>query len=133
MTTNRRQFPPDPRIAARLRIILEYHGVSATDLARAIGVTPSAVSQWLHGTTALSDQNAQRIADALGEEVDFVMCRKNAGKSGAGAAFRELAIRLGGDRIKQLLQMEDENLRRLIDEVLESRPKRSTKPPKKPR
>jgi transcriptional regulator with XRE-family HTH domain len=62
----RRRLPQDPTlltIAARIRIAREQAGLSCAELARQVGVRPSAAVQWEaeHGTTP-SVENLSRVA-----------------------------------------------------------------------
>lgn len=118
MPTHRRSHPPDPRVAKRLAAILAYHEVKPTDLAERVGINRSSVSQWLSGETAMSDKNAHRVAGALGEDPDFVLCRKDTSASGYGAALQRLSDVLGGDTIRQLLELDPEDLKAKIRRII---------------
>jgi len=83
----RRRLPQDPTlltIAARIRIAREQAGLSCAELARQVGVRPSAAVQWEaeHGTTP-SVENLSRIATVT------------------GIAFEWLATGRGGKAIRQ--------------------------------
>ena len=65
MATNRRQHPPNPEIARRIKSALEWHEMSQADLARVLGYASASISQILSGATRPSDQTVKRIADDL--------------------------------------------------------------------
>ena len=109
MGSKRSSVPPDPRVARRLRAILDYHEMSAADLARRIGVSNSAISQWLSARTALSALNATKIASALGEEPDFVLGRTNKATIGYGAAISDILESLPGEKLRRIQEIEREH------------------------
>jgi transcriptional regulator with XRE-family HTH domain len=53
-------------IAERIREAMDHAKLKAVDLAKACGVSESAVSQWLAGTTKPSAENIFAIADCTG-------------------------------------------------------------------
>lgn len=119
----KRAFPPSPKVAERLGIILEYHGVTQKELAGKVGVTPSAVSQWLSCTSALSELNAYKIAEALGEDVEFVLGRSDRGSKGLGRVTGSLLAIIGPKRAKECYDIGNANpdgFRRALDLIIEA-------------
>lgn len=55
--------------ASRLNAILAAHGMSQTDLAKLLGVTSQAVSQWVNGVVEPRGHRVAAIAKALGVRV----------------------------------------------------------------
>ena len=118
-------------MADRLKRILAYHEWSAADLARAVGVTPPAVSQWISATTAVSPQGGRLIADALGEDYEYVMGRADKGRKGLGAAMANLEALLGGDAVREIEALDPGSMvefRALVGDFLR---KRTTELPEK--
>src|SRR4051794_27074133 len=71
--TSERTFSPDwvcPP-GETIAIILGERGVSAEDFARTIESTPRDIQLLLEGTAALTNEVAQRLADALGASPGF--------------------------------------------------------------
>lgn len=121
MASKRPAVPPSQKVAERLAAILAYHGVKPAQLAREIGVTPSAISQWLSASVALTGKNALRIAHVLDEDVEFVMGRVDKGRKGLGLAMASVEAVLGGERMRQLevrAAEAPEQFRALVDEFL---------------
>ncbi len=59
----------------RLRATREQRGLSQTDLAKATGFQPSAISHFETGNRAPSFDNLKRLADALGVSIDYLLGR----------------------------------------------------------
>lgn len=53
----------------RLKFRLERLGMQQTTLAEKVGVSPSAISNWIKGDNEAKGDNLQRLADALGVDV----------------------------------------------------------------
>lgn len=125
MPTNRSAVPPNMKVALRLAALLDFHGMTKSELARQLGVTPSSVTQWIKGLTALSAPNALKIADLFGEDVEFVMGRVDKGSRGLGATTWATDTMLGGELMKKLGQLSDEeraDIRALVAAHLEAKP-----------
>lgn len=75
-------------LAHRLRVALEQaqgRAKSQADLARACGVSPAAVTQWMHGDVqTIRWENLAKAADALGVQVQWLA-------TGGGPMFAETA------------------------------------------
>lgn len=56
----------DPPFGQRLQFFLDRRGMSQTDLARRVGVFPSAVTMWCSGKTKPKHGRLEAIAVALG-------------------------------------------------------------------
>ena len=61
------------QIGARIRAERLHRSITQDDLARAIGVSRSAVAQWETGRTGQVTGNLSRIAAALGVGVEFLV------------------------------------------------------------
>jgi addiction module HigA family antidote len=57
--------------------IIEPHGLSVTDAARALGITRAALSAFLNEHSALSPEMALRIEKAFGVAMDTLMRMQN--------------------------------------------------------
>lgn len=57
----------------RLRYLRFKKGVKQKVLAKLLGVTPAAVSNWERGTDTPSVENIKKIADYFGVEPDFFL------------------------------------------------------------
>ena len=57
--------------------IIEPHGLSVTDAARALGITRAALSAFLNQHSALSPEMALRIEKAFGVSMDTLMRMQN--------------------------------------------------------
>lgn len=95
----RAAFPPDPVIGDRIRLAMAYHGWTQVRLARACGVTQPSVSQWIsrdvtRRVTPL-EKTARRIAEVLGEDVDWLMNRSDRGTQGLSKVMGEWLTALG--------------------------------------
>lgn len=99
--------------------MLDYHGLKAADLARRVGVSPAAVSQWLGEVTGVSEENGRKIAQVLGEDPDFVMCRKDSGAKGWGYIIGKLEGTLGAERMARLAELDPRELTSKIDSILD--------------
>ena len=110
MATNRREHPPNPEIARRIKSALQWHEMSQADLKRVLGYASSSISQILSGATRPSDQTVKRIADALGEDFDFLMAYKDEGSTGYGAEYGALMGKIPKDLLTLLLEMTQEEL-----------------------
>jgi transcriptional regulator with XRE-family HTH domain len=62
----------------RLREVRERRGLSQTDLAKRTGLQPSAISHFETGKRAPSFDNLRKLADALGESIDYLLGRSDA-------------------------------------------------------
>jgi transcriptional regulator with XRE-family HTH domain len=125
MPTNRSVVRPNPKVAKRLAALLDFHGMTKSELARRLGVTPSSVTQWIQGITALSAPNALKIAELFGEDVEFVMGRLDRGSRGLGATTWATDTMLGGELMKKLDLLSEEeraDIRALIAAHLEAKP-----------
>lgn len=123
MATKKSRIPADPKVGRRLKIVLEYHGISQNELARLVGVTSGAVSQWITGKNALTTLNAARIAEALGEDPEFLLGRTDKGSKGMGALLAKMEAELGSDLLKKLEPILEEHPGRfgqLVKELLQS-------------
>lgn len=56
-------------IANRVYDLMEEHGMSQRDLARALGKTETEVSRWLSGTHNLTIATIAKIATVLGDDI----------------------------------------------------------------
>lgn len=73
----RQQTPPEVQkqvdlcvaIANRVYDLLEEHGMSQRDLARALGKTETEVSRWLSGTHNLTIATIAKMAAVLGDDI----------------------------------------------------------------
>lgn len=73
----RQQTPPEVQkqvdlcvaIANRVYDLLEEHGMSQRDLARALGKTETEVSRWLSGTHNLTIATIAKMATVLGDDI----------------------------------------------------------------
>lgn len=124
------------KVAKRLRALLDFHGVSQSELARRLNVTPSSVTQWIKGTTAISAPNYLKIADLLDEDVEFVMGRVDKGTKGLGATTWASDTMLGGVLMKQLDRLSDDErdeIRALVEAHLNAKVAKckEKKPPRK--
>nr|WP_294549121.1 helix-turn-helix domain-containing protein [uncultured Rhodopila sp.] len=61
------------QIGARIRAERRHRSITQDELARAIGVSRSAVAQWETGRTGQVTGNLSRIAGALGVGVEFLV------------------------------------------------------------
>jgi transcriptional regulator with XRE-family HTH domain len=130
MATKRRRVPPDPEIGNRIRRVLAYLERDQSWLARELAVTPAAVSQWVTGVVTPSDESAQLIGDATGEDWEWIMGRKLTGSKGLGAILGRIYDRLGDDRARYLA--DDADAQREVLEVLDKLRSRSTPRPVPP-
>jgi transcriptional regulator with XRE-family HTH domain len=130
--TKRRAVPPDPEIGRRLARALSFHGVTASDLARRVGLSQPAISQIVTGVVTPRDETARRIGEALGEDWEWLMGRKLTGSKGLGALLGGLYDRLGDDRLRYLGGLSEDELRDLIDRH-RTRPAVAPSPRRRPR
>jgi antitoxin HigA-1 len=72
----RMKSPAHPGNFVRTQII-EPENLSVTDAARALGVTRSALSAFLHGHASLSPEMALRVEKAFGVRTDTLMRMQN--------------------------------------------------------
>ncbi len=68
--------PPHPGSFVRSEIV-EAHGLSVTDAARALGVTRPALSAFLNGRASLSPEMAVRLEKAFGVSLETLMRMQN--------------------------------------------------------
>lgn len=111
MPTNRAGSDRPSKQARRLVALMDIHGITTGDLAKALGLSPASVSQWKSGTTKPSATNYERIAKLLGEDLEFVMALSDRGTKGWGAVLAR-----GEDRLAESLAGFDDAE---IDEILE--------------
>jgi len=85
----------NPKTPERLRLLLEYHGLTQRELAALAGVSPPSVNQWLSGETSPSLRSCLRIADALDESLDFILGREGSrrGRIGDESGFEDPTLR----------------------------------------
>ena len=57
-------------VAARIAAAMKSAGLSRAELARRVGVSPAAASQWCLGTSTPTVDNLTKIAAALGVSLD---------------------------------------------------------------
>ena len=65
---------PYSDIAARLRVILEAHGISNAEFARTLGLKPTATNNWLTGASRISIDGALLVRERYGAPLDFTYC-----------------------------------------------------------
>src|SRR4051812_37345972 len=82
----------DPVFADNLRRLLAARGMSAGDIARRIGISPQAVSQWLSHQTAPSNKRLAQIAAVLA--VPVLRLQQDTALD-AVSPLRELTMKLG--------------------------------------
>lgn len=58
------------RTVSRIKLARVMAEISQTELARAVGVTPGAVSQWERGKTMPNVTRLKKVADKLGVRVE---------------------------------------------------------------
>lgn len=117
MPSNRSTIPPSPKVAERLRVLLDYYGTRKSALAAGIGVSPAAVTQWTAGTAAISPVKGKLIAEFFGEDYDFVMGLSDKGSKGLGLVLSDI----GADRLQLIASLESgpmDDLKALIDDFL---------------
>ena len=68
----RMKSPPHPGVFVKSEII-EAHGLSVTDGAKALGVSRQALSELLNGHTAISSDMAVRLEKAFGVSMDTLL------------------------------------------------------------
>ncbi len=91
--------PPVPELGTRIRAVRLAQGLTQEQLARAVGVTRSAVAQWETGRAGQVGGNLTRIAQVLGTNAAFLL----SGEQDAGAA----PLPLRGDEMALLRAYRD--------------------------
>lgn len=77
---------------ARLRVGRELAGLTQTQLANQVGLTPAAVSQFEGGTSRPTQETAGRLADALGVPADFFAQPMSETHEGFFRSLRKTAV-----------------------------------------
>ena len=54
----------------RLQQLFKSRGMTGREVAKAVGVTPSAISKWISGESGLTQKRYVKLANALGMSVD---------------------------------------------------------------
>ena len=65
----------DTILHKKLRALREERGMEQKDVARALGVNPSAVTRWESGEKRPELNNLVRLADLFGVSVDYILGR----------------------------------------------------------
>jgi transcriptional regulator with XRE-family HTH domain len=75
MATDSERDPEDVRVGATIKALREAHGLSATELARAIGVSGPLISLIESGDRRATIVNCQAIANVLGVRLAAITVR----------------------------------------------------------
>lgn len=62
-------------IANRIRSLIVERGVEQQEFARAIGITPSALTNYLTGTRKFPVERIPQVADYFGVSIDYIYGR----------------------------------------------------------
>ncbi len=84
-------------ICSNLNRFFEEAGVTKSDLARAVNVTPAAVTKWLSGESSIAPDNIKPVCDFLGVPVHALL--------GEESSFTEVSSE--GRKILELLEQLD--------------------------
>jgi len=65
------------RFSKNLKLLLDERGMKQTELASMTGITEVSISRYVAGTRIPSVSIAKKIADAIGVDVDMLLCDLN--------------------------------------------------------
>lgn len=120
-----------------LRAALEYSGQTQAALAREIDVGPQTVSDYIGGRSLPSVDTLVLIAAFVGQSVSWLVGDAFHGRDTLEAHQKDLALRLGGERLKALAEVEDEDLWAVMDLLIKGTngqsETKSAKPKTRPR
>jgi len=115
MPSKRREIPPDPGVAQRIQAAVEHSGRTARSIALELELNPSSLSQWMTGTVAPSEKNLRKFAELLGEDAEWLMCKKDTADRGVGLLLSRIVQGLDPARRAYILGLPEAELRRMID------------------
>lgn len=98
-----------------LRAALDDAGMTPADLSRATMLTPGTIGDYLSGRSAPSIVNLILIARAVKQSVSWLVGDSLHGRDTLEYHQKELALRLGGERLRALADVEDDELWAMID------------------
>jgi transcriptional regulator with XRE-family HTH domain len=98
------------RFAANLRAALEDAGLTQADLARMIGVSPGSIGNWCQATAMPSVEHLVEIARIVRQSVSWLVGDRLYGTDSLESLEHELAVRLGGDRLRSARHIPDSAL-----------------------
>ncbi|MDE7296637.1 MAG: helix-turn-helix domain-containing protein [Clostridia bacterium] len=71
----------DERITQNLKYEIETCGKKKTEIAKALGVTPGTISQYLSGNTQPTLANLSRLCSFIGCSADDILCVEETNKT----------------------------------------------------
>lgn len=110
------------QLARNLRASMADAGLGNADLARRLGVSPSTVGDWVSGRSAPSIENLVLVASIVRQSVSWLCGDALHGLDTLEHHQQDLAVRLGGERLRALSRVPDEALLAQIDLLLRSHP-----------
>lgn len=116
MKAARKQF------SRNLRAAIEDAGIDQAELARRLGIGPSSVGNWCQGRAIPSVENLILTASIVRQSVSWLVGDALHGFDTLERYERDLAIRLGGQRLRALAQVPDATLLAQVDLLIRSHP-----------
>ena len=123
MPIQRRAHPPNPKIALRIKAVMELHEINQVELAEILGLAQPSVSLFLAGLTQPRDETVRRFAELFDEDYDFLMGYTDRGAKGLGTIDR-LLIGADSDELAFLKDMSDEEFHEMMGQAALKRRKR---------
>lgn len=116
MEAARKQF------AANLRAALADAGMGQADLAKKLHASPGSVGNWCQGIALPSVENLILTAMVVRQSVSWLVGDALHGFDTLERYERDLAIRLGGERLRALARVPDDALLAQVDLLIRSLP-----------
>jgi transcriptional regulator with XRE-family HTH domain len=110
------------QIARNIRAAIAEAGITQAELAKKLHAGPGAVGNWGQGLTVPSLENLILIALEVRQSVSWLVGDALHGFDTLERFERDLAVRLGGERLRALADVSDADLLPQIDLLIRSRP-----------
>lgn len=110
------------QLARNLRAAMAETGMKPAELAAKVKVGPSTVGDWLSGRSAPSLENLLLVATIVRQSVSWLVGDALHGLDTLEQYQQELAVRLGGERLRGLRNVPDDVLLGQLDLLIRSHP-----------
>ena len=97
-------------------------GLDQSKLARLVDLKPGTVGDYCSGRSSPGMENLVLVADALGQSVSWLVGDKLHGTDTLERHQKDLAIRVGGERLRALGAVPDDELLAQLDELIQRHP-----------
>lgn len=106
------------RFGQRIGAAIQRDGRTQKDIAKAVGISPGNLSDYLKGRTQPGLVTLVMLADELNEHVSFLVGDRLHGKDSLESLGRDFAAIVGARRLRALLELPPETLQDEADRVI---------------